>query len=349
MSRMFKLARYADAALIVALSISFVAATSSTRGQTANAAPSSAAAPAGAQAEAERVIVTGSNIPTAEEVGPNPVLNLNRDLINKSGERNTEELLKNQPIANANSIPVQNNGTSQGGPSGTSSVSLRGFDVIATLVLIDGRRVAPFPGFGFVDLNTIPLAAVESIEVLKDGASATYGADAVAGVVNIKLWKDYRGAQVTLDYGNTLDKDAGLYSGDVLFGTGDDKISITGDMFFYHHNSMFNIDRGNSNKPPFLSSNASPYNLQLNTAVIVAAGGTPATTSNAQGTEFGTPPNSTNGLSPASDYVYFHNRPRAFGGVLPGFNFNLFSSSFPEQERWGGYASLKTRFATISW
>ena len=61
--------------------------------------------------EAERVIVTGSNIPTAEEVGPNPVLNINRDLINKSGERNAEELLRNLPVANANGVPVSNNAT----------------------------------------------------------------------------------------------------------------------------------------------------------------------------------------------------------------------------------------------
>lgn len=347
MIRPAKLPKYLNTALIVSLSLSLLAR-SETRAQNQNnsanaTTPAGAAAPAAAQAEAERVIVTGSNIPTAEEVGPNPVLNLNRDLINKSGERNTEQLLKDQPIANSNSIPVANNGTGQGGPSGTSSVSLRGFDTIATLVLIDGRRVAPFPTQGYVDLNTIPLTAVESIEILKDGASATYGADAVAGVINIKLWTDYRGAQVTLDYGDTLDKDAGLYSGDILFGTGDDKVSINGDMFFYHHNSMFNVDRGNSDKPPFLSSNASPYNLQLNTAAILAAGGTPAPTANPQGNEFGTPPDSTNGMSPASDYTYFHARPRARGGVLPGFNFNLFSSSFPEQERWGGYAAFNDK------
>src|SRR6202047_3219599 len=105
------------------------------------------AAGAGAQAEAERVIVTGSNIPTAEEVGPNPVFSLNRDLINKSGQCTTvEELLKSQPIANSNAGPTNNNGTSQGGPAGTASLALRGFDPGATLVLVDGRRVAPFPG-----------------------------------------------------------------------------------------------------------------------------------------------------------------------------------------------------------
>ena len=179
-----------------------------------------------------------------------------------------EQLLKSQPVAGANSIPVQNNATGAGGPAGAASVSLRGFDPGATLVLIDGRRVAPYPGTAvsgaaFFDLNTIPIAAVQSIEILKDGASTAFGADAVAGVVNIKLYKDYRGAQLTLYYGDTLDKDAGEYSGDILFGTGDDKTSITGDIFFYHRNSMFNRDRGNSNRPPFLSSDSSPYNLPV--------------------------------------------------------------------------------------
>src|SRR6266478_6121133 len=237
-----------------------------------------AAAPAPGAAEVERVIVTGSNIPTAEEVGANPVFSLNRDLINKSGQAGTsEQLLKSQPVFGASSVPVQNNSTGQGGPTGTASISLRGFDPGASLVLIDGRRVAPFPGSansgaGFVDLTTVPIAAVQSIEILKDGASTTYGADAVAGVVNLKLYKDYRGAQVTLQYGNTLDKDAAEYLGDVLFGIGDDKISITGDMFYYHHNSMFAKDRGNTNRPPFLSSNTSPENLQVSTAVALAAG-----------------------------------------------------------------------------
>jgi iron complex outermembrane receptor protein len=127
----------------------------------------------GATATAERVIVTGSNIPTAEEVGPNPVFNLNRDLINKSGQGTTvEELLKTQPVMNASGIPVNNNAAAQGGPTGTASVSLRGFDPGATLVLIDGRRITPFPGnansgAGFEDLLTLPITAVQSIEILK--------------------------------------------------------------------------------------------------------------------------------------------------------------------------------------
>src|SRR5207302_4066855 len=214
-------------------------------------APGAAPAPAPGAAEVERVIVTGSNIPTAEEVGPNPVFILNRDLINKSGAGTTaEQLLQRLPVMNGATIPVQNNATGNGGPTGTAALALRGLDPGATLVLIDHRRVAPFPGsansgYGYVDLTTIPITAVQSIDILKDGASTTYGADAVAGVVNFNLYKDYRGAQVTIQYGDTLDKDAAEYKGDILFGVGTDTTSITGDIFYYKHHDMFNHDRGN--------------------------------------------------------------------------------------------------------
>src|SRR5580765_1440695 len=124
--------------------------------------PAAAPAPAPGAAEVERVIVTGSNIPTAEEVGPNPVLALNRDLIDKSGQRQAAELLRDLPVANANGVPVSNNAT--GFTPGAASVSLRGFTPEATLVLIDGRRVTPYPlGTGgvvsFQDLFTMPLPA----------------------------------------------------------------------------------------------------------------------------------------------------------------------------------------------
>jgi iron complex outermembrane receptor protein len=320
-------------------------------------AAAGAAAGAGAQAEAERVIVTGSNIPTSEEVGANPVFNLNRDLINKSGQGTTvEQLLKTQPIANSNSGPTNNNGTSQGGPVGTASLALRGFDPGATLVLVDGRRVAPFAGSatansgaGFVDLLTLPITAVQNIEILKDGASTTYGADAVAGVVNLKFYKEYRGAQLTLYYGDTLDKDAGQYNGDILFGTGDDKTSIVGDIFFFHHNSMFNHDRGNSAVPPFKSSNTSPWNLQVSTAVFTAAGGNGGVTPPGAGTRiFISPPDGTNGLAPASAFPFdvvsrVRGLPTNPASILPGFNFNATSGSYPEQERWGGYVAFNEK------
>src|SRR5438477_978322 len=228
------------------------------------------------EAEVERVIVTGSLIPTAEEVGPNPVFSINRDLINKSGSgTTTEQLLQRQVVMNGSNIPVNNNGTGQSGPTGTAAIALHGLDPGATLVLVDRRRVAPFPGsansgYAFVDLTSLPITAVQSIDILKDGASTTYGADAVAGVVNLNMYKDYRGAQVTVQYGDSATgnatgngSDDAEYRGDLLFGVGNDTTSITGDIFYYKHHDMFNHDRQNSLTPPFLTSNAWPWKLHF--------------------------------------------------------------------------------------
>ena len=232
----------------------------------------------GATAETERIIVTGSYIPTAQEVGPNPVLNINRDLINKSGERTAEELIKDLPVANGGGVPISNNGT--GFTPGASAISLRGLGPQETLVLINGRRVAPYPiGNGgtssFFDLRSIPEAAIESIEVLKDGASTTYGADAVAGVVNIKLRQDYKGVQAQIGYGNTMDKDSGEVRANVVFGVGDGNTNVSGVINYYNRNSIFNRDRSYSAVPPFLSTNSTPENLSLTYDQVVAAGGTP--------------------------------------------------------------------------
>jgi len=294
------------------------------------------------EATTERVFVTGSAIPTAAEVGPNPVLNVTRDLINKSGERSTEELLRNLPVANANGVPVSNNENGSNTAVGAATIALRGFDARATLILLDGRRVAPYPTGNrrvvFVDLNTIPESSIQSIEILKDGASTTYGADAVAGVVNIKRFHDYRGAEAKIEYGNTTDKDSGTFNSSLLFGVGDGKTNISGTFNYYHRNSIFNHDRDYSAVPPFLSSNASPYNLQLSKLAVAEAGGTVLPGGSAN--QFAGAPTGTNGLAPASTYLYDTSRIRAFGGILPGFNFNEFSLSFPNSERYGGYVAM---------
>ena len=299
--------------------------------------PSPTPAPA-AEAAAERVIVTGSNIPTAQEVGPNPVDSYSRDIITKSGERTSEEFLRNLPIANANGVPPSNNENGSNTAVGAATIALRGFDSRATLILIDGRRVAPYPmgnnggtvNAMFVDLNSIPQAAIESIEILKDGASTTYGADAVAGVVNIKLRHDYDGTEASIEYGNTFDKDSGEFAASLIFGTGNKDTNVTGVLNFYHRNSIANRDRDYSAVPPFLSTNASPYNLQLTNAAVAAAGGTVVPTTS--GNQFGHAPFGTNGTAPASTYTYSAGRSNTF-------NYNQFSLSFPEQERYGGYFS----------
>ena len=229
-----------------------------------------------AATEGERVIVTGSHIPTAEEVGPNPVLEINRDEIEKSGERTAAEVLRRLTIAGPGGAPAANNGA--GLTPGASSIALRGFDASSTLVLLDGRRLAPYPlgtdngAVTFVDLNSIPKAALESIEILKDSASSIYGADAVAGVVNIKFRRNYRGAEFFSSYGNTLDKDSSEFTASLVFGAGDDKTDVTGVLNFYHRNSIFQRDRGFSSAAGFPSTSASPLNLQLSRDAVLAAG-----------------------------------------------------------------------------
>jgi iron complex outermembrane receptor protein len=288
--------------------------------------------------------VTGSNIPTAEEVGPNPVDAYNRDTMNKAGQRTTEEFLQSLPTINANVVPISNNENGSNTAVGAATISLRGFDARATLILIDGRRVAPYPtgnnpglvNVMFVDLNSIPEAAIESIEILKDGASTTYGADAVAGVVNIKMRHNYaNGAEASIEYGNSDNQDTDEFATSAIFGVGNDTTNVTGVLNYYHRNPIANRDRDFSAVPPFLSSNTSPYNLQLSSDVAGAAGGLNL---NPGGTEFAGAPSGTNGLAPASAYLYNANaRVRSASGQLPGFNFNQFSLSFPESERYGIY------------
>ena len=243
-------------------------------------------------------------------------------------------------------MPISNNENGSNTAVGAATIALRGFDARATLILLDGRRVAPYPTGNrrvvFVDLNTIPESSIESIEILKDGASTTYGADAVAGVVNIKRYHDYRGAQATIEYGNTTDKDSGNFRTSLLFGIGDGKTNVSGTINYYHRNSIFNHDRSYSAVPAFLSSNASPYNLELTNAAVAEAGGTVIPTDT--GNQFAGAPSGTNGLAPASAYLYDTRRIRAFGGLLPGFNFNEFSLSFPESERYGGYVAMDHKF-----
>jgi iron complex outermembrane recepter protein len=286
--------------------------------------------------QVERVIVTGSHIPTAEEVGPNPVLEINRDEIEKSGERTPADLLKSLPIDSFAGIPTVNGSATQ--TAGASSVALRGFDASSTLVLLDGRRLAPYPvgggatgGITFVDLNSIPKPVLGSIEILKDSASSIYGADAVAGVVNLKFRRDYRGAEITTGYGNTLDKDSGEITASGIFGAGDDRANVTAVLNYYHRNGIFDRDRAFTGES--FSRNSSPINLQLFPAAVFAAGVPPGEippTSPNRPFFFGHAPFLTNGESPATDYVYTR-----FASSI--FNTNAFSQTVPDSERYGGF------------
>ena len=168
------------------------------------------ASPARAQTAApsqqlERVEITGSNIRRVDAETASPVQVIGRKDIDNSSRTSVAELLQTLSVDNAGSVPKNfGNGFAAGG----SAISLRGLGAASTLVLLNGRRLAPY-GLAddgqkvFVDLNLIPLEAVERIEILKDGGSAIYGSDAIAGVVNVILRKDFQGLVLNSSYGQS--------------------------------------------------------------------------------------------------------------------------------------------------
>jgi len=176
------------------------------------------------------VIVTGSNIPTAEEVGPNPVDTYRPADIEKLGIRNATDLTTFLPQEAGGTV---NQNISNGG-DGTVQFNLRGLLAKETLVLVDGKRVAlgslnPVGFSGGVDINLLPFPMIDHIDILKDGASAVYGSDAVAGVVNFFLVHKFRGLEIGGSYGNTnlgASNDMGELEAWLKAGTGDDKTNI---------------------------------------------------------------------------------------------------------------------------
>src|SRR4051812_41216579 len=153
----------------------------------------------------EKIEVTGSNIKRVDAEGPAPVQIITRADIDRTGSNTVSDVLRYLPANNAGSYDETFVGSFARGSSG---LSLGGLGQKSTLVLINGRRMAVYSfaqnlSDTFVDLNSIPLAAIERIEVLKDGASAIYGSDAIAGVVNVILRKDYTGAELTVGGGVT--------------------------------------------------------------------------------------------------------------------------------------------------
>ena len=151
----------------------------------------------------EEVIVTGSYIKGLPGDAPSPVQTLSRDDIVLSGVSDTAEMVRNLEIASGSDTAPQNefrfNGNSG---SGLANVNLRGVGPTATLVLMDGKRLPNAAqkladGDRFVDINTIPITMIQRVEVLKDGGSAIYGSDAIAGVVNFITRSDFEGLEIS--------------------------------------------------------------------------------------------------------------------------------------------------------
>jgi iron complex outermembrane receptor protein len=205
--------------------------------------------------------VTGSNIPTAEEVGPQPVDTYRRDDIFRLGVRSATDLIQKLPMVNGTSI--NENLTTIG--DGRTEVDLRGLLPKETLVLQDGRRLATdgFAGYKVganhflsptVDLNQFPIGLIDHIDILMDGASAVYGSDAIGGVFNVWLIHKFRDVEIYSSYGNTnlgASNDQAEKLAYVLAGTGDDKTDIVVYAEYYSRDAIYSRDRDISSSADF--------------------------------------------------------------------------------------------------
>ena len=175
----------------------------------------------------ERIQVTGSRIRRTDLEGSIPVTVIDRAAIDMSGQTSVSDLLRNTSFNSAGSFRPQSGSSAQG----VSQVNLRGLGSERSLILVDGRRLPKSPSTGnSQDLNSIPMAAVERIEILSDGASAVYGSDAIAGVINVITRKDFNGVELRIGAGDvSLPNEGGdREEGSAVFGASSDNASVIG-------------------------------------------------------------------------------------------------------------------------
>ncbi|CAN5212961.1 TonB-dependent receptor [soil metagenome] len=188
------------------------------------------------------ITVTGSRIQRVDIEGPSPVSVISRDDIDATGDISVAEVLRGSTFNQFCSFKTRSGSSAQS----QSTVSLRGLGSQRTLVLLDGRRVSGSPTFGAgsaQNLNTIPLAAVERIEVLRDGASAVYGSDAIGGVINVILRKDYEGLQIGGHIGRPTQSGGDEESYGITGGISSGQGNITFALDHEERDIIFNGDR----------------------------------------------------------------------------------------------------------
>jgi iron complex outermembrane receptor protein len=249
--------------------------------QTAPAAQAPAS-PAAEETTTPDVVVTGSLFRRTDTETPSPVTTLSAATLESRGLTTVSDAVQSIAAGNGGNIPQ---GFTGAFASGSSAISLRGLTTNSTLTLFDGLRAANYPladdgQRSFVDLNTIQDSIVDRVEVLRDGASATYGADAIAGVVNIILKKEFRGiggrveAGTTTDHGDTNNQRFSLTAGYGSLAEQGFNIYISGE--YQHQSELFAHDR------------EFPFNTNNLTSITVPGGFT-----GRNGNTFVTPPSST--------------------------------------------------------
>jgi iron complex outermembrane receptor protein len=195
----------------------------------------------GSVEEQGKITVTGSRIKRSDVEGALPITVITREQIELSGESNAADFIRNLTFNSSGSFRPQSGSTAQG----DATVSLRGLGSSRTLVLIDNRRLPKSPTTGSSqNLSTLPMGAIERIEVLSDGASAVYGSDAIGGVINIITRSDYQGAELMLGTAEvSIPFNGGeREEGSVIFGASSDRSSLLAGVSWNDREIVFQRD-----------------------------------------------------------------------------------------------------------
>lgn len=203
----------------------------------------------------EKIQVTGSRIKRADMEGALPVTVIDRAAIEFSGQTSVADLLRNTSFNSTGSFRPRSGSSSQG----VSEINLRGLGASRSLVLVDGRRLARSPSTGSSqDLNGIPAAAVERIEILTDGASAVYGSDAIGGVVNIITRKDFNGVEMKLGAAQIEREGGDREDGSIIFGASSSDGQMLGGVSWNSRDIIFQRDF------PWYEAGGSFYSMNFN-------------------------------------------------------------------------------------
>ena len=192
-----------------------VAGASCWRGAWAGLALASTSAALADDTVLEQVVVTGSRIPRPGLDSASPIVTLPESAFGQTADLSVERILNTLPQV----VPASTAFSNEPSTDGMATVSLRGLGVAQTLVLVDGKRLMTADGRGTVDLNLLPPSLITGVEVVSGGASAAYGSDAVAGVVNFHLRDDYDGVMVSGRYADAWSGDASDYTIDITAGS----------------------------------------------------------------------------------------------------------------------------------
>ncbi|MFT5139567.1 MAG: iron complex outermembrane receptor protein [Lysobacterales bacterium] len=230
---------------------------------------------AGDEGVLEEVYVTGSRIRRQDESSSSPVQTLSEEDLRVDGSLSIGETLQSLPSIG----PSLNSNGSAGVSHGSSALNMRNLNPNRSLVLVNGHRWvngAGTRGFrDFVDLNTIPQAMIERVEVLQDGATAIYGADAIAGVVNIHTYQNYEGGRIKAYYGSSSESDRDTTGLDVLFGKTFGNTNVTVALSYVDQEPIYSQDRALTAIPLNGLAAGTPEGLFRESGLAAVVGFTP--------------------------------------------------------------------------